>query len=261
MGTFLKSTAAAALALWMLPSPALAEADEDTRAEARADEERARQVDGPVNLDLDERIKPVSGQLFRKDGRHELSLTGGLSLGDAFFTKYVPGVRYAYHFTEKWSAGLTFGYGLSTPSGAVTRCDSAGQNCTVPEKEDLARTPGDLGMMAGFDLSWAPLYGKISVLAQSVLHFDTYLLAGAGVVESKMAPIGSRVVESNFTPEVHLGIGQRYVISRNAALRFEIRDLIYQVDIQGRTGMEKSIQNQLLFTVGLSYFLGSTPES
>lgn len=263
MRTFLKTTAAAALVAWLLPAAALAEgeADADTHAEARADEERSRRVEGPVNLDLDERIRPVSGQLFRKDGRHEFSLTGGLSLGDAFFTKYVPGVRYAYHFTEKWSAGLTFGYGLSTPSGSVTRCDSSGQNCTVPEKEDLARTPGDLGMMAGFDVSWAPLYGKISVLAQSVLHFDTYLVAGAGVVESKMAPIGSRVVEANFTPEVHVGIGQRYVISRNAALRFEIRDLIYQVDIQGRTGMEKSIQNQLLFTVGLSWFLGSTPES
>lgn len=253
------------LAATALGAPALAfaeEADNDAAAEASADAERAKEIQAPTNLDLDERIRPVSGQTFVKDGRHELSLTGGLSLNDGFFTKYVPGVRYAYHFTEKWSAGLTFGYAFSEASGAVTRCDSDGQDCRLPTKDELAETPGDIGMMLGADVSWAPLYGKISVLAQSVLHFDTYLVAGAGVLETKMAPPGSNVAETKMTPEVHLGVGQRYVISKNAALRFELRDLVYQMDVQGKTAkVETDIQNQLLFTIGFSYFLGSTPEN
>lgn len=249
-------------ALLALPAGASAEEiDRDAQAEARADEARAKQTREAPNLDLDERIRPVSGRMFTKDGRHELSPTVGLSLGDAFFTKYVFGLRYAYHFAETWSLGLNGAWALSTPSGAVTRCDSNGQNCEVPTKEDLARTPGDMGFLGSLDVSWAPLYGKISVLAEKVLHFDTYGVLGAGVVQSKMAPPDGREVETRIVPALHVGVGQRYFVSRNATLRFEIRDVLYQTDVQGKTGVEKDLQNQLLFTIGLSFFLGDGPES
>lgn len=237
--------------------------DRDAEAEARADAEAAKEGKEAPNLDLDERIKPVSSRMFWKDGRHEFTPTVGLSVGDAFFTKYLFGLRYAYHLSEDWSLGINGAYALSTPSGAVTRCDSSGQNCEVPSRDDLARTPGDIGMMGSVDLSWAPLYGKISLLAQKVLHFDTYGVVGAGVVESKMAsPDGGLEVETNITPALHVGVGQRYFVSRNATLRFEIRDVIYQTDVLAKTGgLEKDLQNQLLFTIGLSFFLGDGPES
>jgi len=254
--------AAAALAA---PQAAFADeaADRDAQAEARADEARAKEVQAPANLDLDERIKPVSGRMFSKDGRHELSPTLGMSIGDAFFSKYLVGLRYAYHLDEKWSVGLNGMYAAaSTPSGAVTRCDSSGQNCELPTKDDLVRTPGDMGFVGSVDVSWAPLYGKVSLLAQKVLHFDTYGVIGAGLVESKIAPVGSSTVESQMQPALHLGIGQRYFISKNATLRFEIRDVLYQLEVQGKTAArEKDLQNQLLFTIGLSWFLGDGPES
>ncbi|WP_373045510.1 outer membrane beta-barrel domain-containing protein [Vulgatibacter sp.] len=252
-----------AAALLALPAAAAAqEADRDAQAEARADEAAAKEVKEEANLDLDERIKPVSGRMFAKDGRHELTPTVGLSLNDGFFSKYTFGLRYAYHFGEEWSAGLNAAYALSSPSGAVTRCDSSGQNCEVPTKDDLARTPGDMGLIGSVDLSWAPLYGKISVLAEKVLHFDTYGVVGAGFVESKMAPPDGSTVESTIAPALHLGVGQRYFVSRNATLRFEIRDVLYQTEVFGRSGeLEKDLQNQLLFTIGLSWFLGDGPES
>lgn len=248
-------------ALVAAPGAAIAQAsDRDAEAEARALEERDRAQEAPPNLDLDERIAPVSGRTFVKDGRHEISPTAGISLGDAFFTKYLLGLRYAYHLTETWSLGLTGAYAVdSSPSGAVNRCDSNGQNCGAPTSEDLRRAPGDLGFMGSFDVSWAPLYGKISLLAEQVLHFDTYVLAGAGVVQSKMAPQGSVDVESKMLPALQFGVGQRYFVSRHATLRFEIRDVIYQTDAVGQPG-EKDIQNQLLFTIGISFLLGDGPE-
>jgi len=238
-------------------------ADRDAQAEARADEARAKEVHAPADLDLDERIRPVSGRMFSKDGRHEITPTLGLSIGDAFFSKYMAGLRYAYHFDEKWSVGVNGMYAVSsTSSGAVTRCDSDGQNCQLPTKEDLARTPGDLGFVGSVDVSWAPLYGKISLLAQKVLHFDTYGVLGAGVVQAKMAPVGSTTVETTMQPALHVGLGQRYFLSKNTTLRFEIRDVIYQLEVQGKTAaVEKDLQNQLLFTIGLSWFLGDGPES
>lgn len=232
-------------------------ADADAAVEGRRRAEDEKRANVPVNLDLDQRIAPVSGNLFLKDGRHELSPTIDLSLNDAFFSKYVFGLRYAYHLTEKWSVGANLGWALSTPSGAVSTCDSRGENCETPSKERLARTPGDFDLLAGVDVSWAPLYGKISVLAEKVLHFDTYALGGAGVVRTRLAPEGQVDPVSEFTPEVHLGAGQRYFLGRSTTLRFEIRDVIYQQQVGGRA----DIQNQLLFGVGLSFFLGGTPES
>lgn len=253
MGTAKLLAAILALAL----VPAAAGADEDAATEDGKREEEAKKVDGPANLDLDERIKPVTGFLFLKDGRHEVSPTMQLSLNDAFFTKYVFGLRYAYHITEKWSAGFNAGYALSTSSGAVSRCDARGENCEVPKKEDLLHTPGDIGLLAGVDVSWAPLYGKISVLAEKVLHFDTYVVAGGGVLQAKLAPADSTEVAAILTPEVHLGVGQRYFLGRSVTLRFEVRDLVYQLDISDRS----DLQNQLLFSIGLSFFLGDMPQS
>ena len=31
------------------------------------------------------------------------------------------------------------------------------------------------------DLTWAPFYGKISILGEGIMHFDTYITAGGGV--------------------------------------------------------------------------------
>ncbi|HWV38982.1 MAG TPA: outer membrane beta-barrel domain-containing protein [Vulgatibacter sp.] len=253
-------TLASLVAGVLLLCPLSAGADEDAVAEAAADALAASKVAPPTNLDLDERIRPVSGNLFLKKGRHELSPMVGISLGDPFYSKYVAGLQYGYHVGETWMIGLSAGYATSTPSGAVSRCNSSGQDCRTPTKGDLARAPGDFGMIGGLDVSWAPLYGKISVLAESVLHFDTYFLAGAGVVQTRIAPPQGFDVEEKMTPEIHLGVGQRYVLSRYAALRLELRDVLYRLELQGKSGIETSTQNQLLFHVGLSFFLGQGGE-
>ncbi len=245
-----------ALLAAVLASPGFSRADDDAAAEAVTDAKATNQVAPPTNLDLDERIRPVSGHLFLKEGRHELSPAVGMSLGDPFYSKYVLGLQYGYHLGESWMLGFNAGYAFSSPSGAVTRCDSSGQGCRLPTKEDLVRAPGDFGFLAGLDLSWSPLYGKISVLAESVLHFDTYVLVGGGVLQTRIQPPGGFDVEEKMTPELHVGIGQRYVLSRHAALRLEVRDVLYRLELQGKAGKAQSTQNQLLFSIGLSFFLG-----
>lgn len=243
--------------LLCLVAPLSARADDDAAAEEKRGADEDAKALGPTNLDLDVRIKPVTGTLLLKKGRHELSPTIQLSLNDAFFTKYVFGARYAYHLTEAWSAGLNVGYGISSPSGAVTRCDAKGGNCEIPTKEDLVRSPGDFGIMAAAEASWSPLYGKISVLSESVLHFDTYLLVGGGVLQTKIAPAGSDAAVEAFAPEGHLAFGQRYFLTRSIVLRLEVRDLVYALDVNG----ESDTQNQLMFSVGLSWFVGGGSES
>lgn len=238
-----------------LALPALALADEDVQAEAARDAATVRGAPLP-DLDLDQRIRPVSGRLLVKSGRQELSPTLGMSLGDPFFTKYLVGLRYAYHVGEQWSVGVGGFWAESTPSGAVTTCDSRGLGCKAPTAEDLARTPGDFNLLLGADVSWAPLYGKISVLAESVLHFDTYVSVGGGVLQTRHIPPGRLDSVEAFAPHGSIAVGQRFFLTRHATLRLELRDLVYPLEIQGRTGPETSLQNQLLFSVGLSVFFG-----
>lgn len=230
-------------------------ADEDTLQEAMRDAER--EVEALPDLDLDRRIRPVSGQLLRKAGRQEFTPTLGMSLGDPFFTKMLFGLRYGYHFGDQLSVGVGGFWAESTPSGAVTRCDSRGLNCSAPQREHLVRAPGNFQFLAGADLSWAPLYGKISVLAETVLHFDTYLALGGGVLQTSHMPPGSARVEEALAPHGSIAVGQRFYLSRAMSLRLELRDLIYPLEVHGRLGPETSIQNQLLFNLGLSIFFGS----
>jgi outer membrane beta-barrel protein len=244
------------------PPPATAPrpADPDDQQESAADDERTSEPRKRVDLDLDSRIKPVSGSLFLKSGRHELGPTLGISLSDAFFTKYMVGVRYAYHATETLSLGAFGTFASSSPSGAVARCNTQGEDCRTPTKADLRHTPGDLGANAGLDLSWAPLYGKISVLAESVLHFDTYLLLGGGMLQSRIAPPGVDAVQTTWRPEGHVALGQRYFVAPWGTVRLELRDLLYGLTVQGRRGPADRLENQLMFDVGFSFFLGRSPE-
>lgn len=249
--------AAAALAtVWVCLSPAQALADEDTRLEAARDA-AARQVRQEVpDLDLDKRIRPVSGRLLRKAGRQELSPDLGISLGDPFFTKYLLGARYTYHLGEQWAVGAGGYWVESVAAGSVTKCDAKGLGCEKPSKEDLGRAPGDFGLLVGGDVTWSPLYGKISVLAEGVLHFDTYVTVGGGVLQTRHVPPGETTLQEGFAPHGSVAIGQRFYMNRNTTLRLELRDVIYPLEIQGRDGPTTSIQNQLLFTVGVSFFFG-----
>lgn len=239
----------------VLALPGFASADEDVQVEAARDAARPTAASLP-DLDLDKRIQPVSGRLLVKSGRQEFTPSLGMSLGDPFFTKYMVGLRYAYHLGEQWSVGVGGFWAESTPSGAVTTCDSRGLDCRTPTAEDLARAPGAFNLLLGADVSWAPLYGKISVLAESVLHFDTYVAVGGGVLQTRHIPPGRLDSVEAFAPHGSIAVGQRFFLTRHATLRLELRDLVYPLEIQGRTGPETSLQNQLLFSVGLSVFFG-----
>src|SRR5690606_23077166 len=239
----------------VLLSAALARADEDALQEAMRDAQVQTAQEIP-NLDLDRRILPVSGKLLQKGKRQEISPTVGLSLGDPFYTKYLLGLRYSYHFGEQWSVGVGGFWAESTPSGAVTRCDSRGLGCRLPTKHDLVRAPGDCDFVVGADGSWAPLSGRLAVLAETVPHVDTYAAHGGGVIQTQHRPRNTTRVEANLAPHGSIAVGQRFYLNRTATLRLELRDLVYPLELQGRTGPETTLQNQLLFTLGLSLFFG-----
>ncbi|HEX9244372.1 MAG TPA: outer membrane beta-barrel domain-containing protein [Anaeromyxobacter sp.] len=203
------------------------------------------------------KIPPVSGQLFRKAGRVELTASGNLSLDDAFYTKYFGGLKLGYHFTESLSADLeaTGGTAVKTDS-AVVCTPSAG--CGSPTAAQMSQVPGRIRWIAGAQAAWAPIYGKLDVLSEQVGHFDLSVLGGLDLVaydevlSATDALLGPPKTKTTFGG--HLGVGSRLFVSEMWAVRLELKDYMYTVVVPNG-GIGTKLQHQLFMEVGLSMFL------
>lgn len=217
---------------------------------------------------LRERIRPVSGHLFLKRGRFEISPSASVSLRDAFFRKYVLGATFTYFPTETLGFGLRAGYSIPTVSGAAQICtftDSGtggvSRGCNAPSFDQLdGAAPGQLTLLAGVDAQWAPIYGKISLLAESFAHFDMYGILGASLVQYKGPPTtAAEQSTARMTAGGNVGVGFRFFLNRYITLRTEVRDLIY---VEKAILPATTLRNQLMFELGVSFFLPTAlPES
>lgn len=225
------------------PAPTAQQAQED----AGDTSELARDI-GP----LKSRIPPVTGHLFMMRHRFELTPLVGVSLRDAFFTKYLAGAELTYHLTEDLGIGARVSYAKSTISGAAQICTNEGatRGCTSPTMGQVdGNAPGQISMLGGINLQWAPIYGKISLLAEKFVHFDIYGVFGVAGVQY-VGP-GTDSPPKLFTVGANVGAGARLYLNRWMALRGEFRDLIYAEKVS--LGPD-SLRNQLVFELGLSFF-------
>jgi outer membrane beta-barrel protein len=211
------------------------------------------------------KIPPVSGQLFRKAGRFELTLGGNLSLNDAFFTKYFGGAKLGYHFTEFLSASASFASGATARTNSAVTCPT-GEGCGDATDEQLFQVPGNLRTMSGLELAWSPVYGKLNVFSERVAHFDVSLLVGADwiayeeIVDRAAAAALALADDRPGTATTfvgHVGLGVRVFLSEWIAARLEFKDYVYRVPVPNWTegdAPRSDIQNQLFTELGVSIF-------
>lgn len=216
------------------------------------------------------RIPPISGQLYAKKGRFEVGLAGNLSITDAFFTKYFGGVSAGYHFFESLSASLQLATGRSVNSGSAVLC-SRTSGCGDAKDEMLFQVPGRIQAIYGAELAWAPVYGKLNVVAEKVAHFDLSILLGADLIAHDRVLSGrtpttggpseaAALAASGGKPTVenavggHVGIGARVFLAEWLAARVAVKNYVYAVKVPN-AGVGKDVQNQLFTEVGLSFFL------
>ena len=201
--------------------------------------------------ELEDRIPAVSGPLFLKAGRHELSPLLSLSLADAFRQKLAGGLAYTYHVQEAFALSARGAYTLlDRDAGAVQVCPTQ-DSCSGPGDAALDGLPGNLTLLATLSGEVSPLYGKLNIIAEKVLHFDVFGSVGVGVVGYKSAGGGDAAIGLAFP----LAVGQRFFIGRWFALRLEFSDLLYtQVD----SGGDRHLRGQVSFTLGFSFFFPTT---
>jgi outer membrane beta-barrel protein len=206
---------------------------------------------------FENKVKPVSGQLYTKAGKLELTIPAGtLSLNDPFFSKIAAGAKLGYHFNEYFSLALTGAYMARTsPTGSTSVCP-AGRGCETASQAQLNQVPGEIKWIAGAEIGFSPIYGKLNIFAEKAIHFDLSLLAGADLVSYRDV-LGAVEANAGATPGTasspggHVGLGARIFLARFLALRLEVRDVIYSVPHLA-TG---NLQTQLLAEGGLSFFV------
>ncbi len=223
-----------------MPFFALAQsAEEEAGDVAEVDKDRV----GPLR----ERVRPVSGHVFLKKGRFEVSPGPAITIRDAFFTKYILGLALSYHLSESFAFGAFAGYSLPIVSGAAQICTTTGtttRGCRLPTEGELnGRAPGKILLVGGVDLQWAPIYGKLSLIAEKFVNFDMYAAVSPTAVQY-LGPRGS-VMTVGGAP----GLGMRFVINRWMALRVELRDLLYVEDAEGGSQLRQQIYTQFGFSM------------
>ena len=101
----------------------------------------------------------------------------------------------------------------------------------------------------GAEVTFSPLYGKLSVLGKAIIYYDLYFMLGAGLTDTDSGKY--------FTPT--FGIGQQIYIAKWLAFFVDFRLLTFKEDIYApktstvalsRTNWSNTV------TTGFSFLLG-----
>jgi outer membrane beta-barrel protein len=192
-------------------------------------------IDENVKADLFAKRKQrtTRERLFQQTNRHELTVQGGYYVSDLFDGTYVVGGAYTYHMTEDLAVEASGMYTRLTSSGGpeLERTFAVLQN--KPRRE----------LMFDADLVWAPAHAKMR-FGGAITHFDLYVAAGAGVVDSVL----SQNVAGN------AGFGLKFFGQRAWAIRLDVRDHVYRQQLLSQVMWV----NDLTATVGVSLYLPVT---
>lgn len=186
----------------------------------------------------EDRIKSIQRKDFLKRHRWAVSPMVTLSLNDAFYQKAGGGAALAFHPADSLGLEIQGVYIGTVQTDMVGYYQQANQ--ALPKVSNLRF------YMTG-NLLWSPLYGKLSLFTDDIVHFDAYLIAGFGMAYT----------ETGAKFATNLGLGLRYFLASWFVIKLEVRDLIYTetftLDVQ-RTEFS-DIQNHVMFSVGVSFYL------
>jgi outer membrane beta-barrel protein len=157
-------------------------------------------------------ITAVQKRPLRQAKRLELWGYGSMSIADPYLQRWGGGLRAMYHLREGLSVGVDAG-GLGT---------WATQELVIAKRELHARIieSRQRASLAGM-ASIAPIYGKVALPGDALVHFETFLDAGlGGVLTETEAGKGVR-------PMLAGGIGQRLFLGENFALTARVGGEVY----------------------------------
>jgi outer membrane beta-barrel protein len=212
----------------------------------------------------------IANRFFVKEERFEVTPYFGYVPNNPFVVRYAGGLMVGYHFNEQFSAQGQLYYapdlgesdlkGLTRALVTIAHTGPGGANFQQPlDKPTLS---------AGFSGSWAPIYGKINLIGETVLSFDLYGTAGLGMISkvnyfavyddaaedlTSLEKVGNEV---KLAPSI--GFGLNIFVNQTVALKLDTRFNFY-VDNVPQYDEDVPVDGQRLYNVfvasgGVSFF-------
>lgn len=214
---------------------------------------------------FENKVPPISGQLYPTARRFELEPFAAFSVNDPFYTKIFFGAKAGYHLSAQWYLGAMFSTGFTSPTGSTNICTASG-GCTGATDAQLYQLPGLIKWTAAVEAGWTPFYGKLNVVSDLPVHFDLSIYGGLDWVSFQQAVTSGEaatLVAAGQKPGTdssvggHLALGLRFFVARFVAVRFEIRDVLYSAYVGNL--QERQLQNQIWLDLGVSFFFPTAP--
>jgi len=183
-------------------------------------------------------LPPVTAQLFHLGGLWEVQPMFALSIGDPFWRTLGMGVRVEHHFDERWSISTHALGGLSLLAAPVQVCSDS---CADPSATKLRSTPGQLQLLAGVEVGWAPIYGKLSLIGETTLHFDAYISAGPELVRELIADDAASPATGRWAAGGRVSIGERLFLGNRFMVRVAASQLVYAGRVRGQAEIERKL--------------------
>ena len=207
-------------------------------------------IEGGSQYGAPNALPPVTAQLFHIGGRFEIQPLFSVSLGDPFWRTVGMGVRVEQHLDERWSVSVHTLGGLSLVAAPVDVC--GGTACSPPAAEKLRGAPGKLQLLAGVELGWSPVYGKLSLFGARTLHFDAYVSAGPELVLERIARDAASPEQERWAAGGRVSLGERLFITDRFMIRAAVSELVYS----GRVRGQSEIERKLSFEGGVAWLFG-----
>jgi len=232
----------------------------------------------------------VRNRFFLKQGRFEVAPFFGYVPNNAFARRLVGGANLSYHFTETLAAQGQVGFSPDGNEGDVKQLTAVlldrayNGNGNVqqftPGGQPVERKPfqqpfDKVQLAATFGVSWAPIYGKINLVGETVLNFDLYGSLGAGIVSKRnyvatydeaateeQRAVGDilalQVVENEVKVAPSVGLGANFFLNQFMALKLDARSAFY-VDNKPQYDpdvpvAEQRLYNNFVMSAGLGFF-------
>lgn len=182
-------------------------------------------------------IAVIQRRFLPRTGRFEFFAGGAAVLNDAFFLNFGFNGRLAYYFQER--------YGLELVANLLTTSE---REVTTDLREKRRVTTKSLvtpKSYIGLDFKWTPVYGKMTWRNKKITPFDLYFSFGGGTTGTN---------QGASEPTLHLGTGQVFALSKSTAFRWDFSWNTYSAKSTESTSSGSSVYNNLLITLGMSFF-------
>ncbi|HAA56247.1 MAG TPA: hypothetical protein DCE42_15900 [Myxococcales bacterium] len=192
----------------------------------------------------------VKNRLYSKTKKQELTAIFAMSTNDAFYQNYFVGVSYGYHFNEWLSLGVLLNASFQQDTGLTKTLKLEPAQGGFGVTPDVRRP--FIFSLAAIEARLAPIYGKINLFSETVIHYDIFLLLSGGLMLTNPPDVTGNG-EMGFHPYGAVGVGQRYFLLRWLALRWEFRGLFTYETFENR-GNETRFRMDMSFNLGFSFF-------